>query len=96
MYVQCIVCFRPVFIPLLQVLKWSFSTPRSEFIEQLKDQMQPCASRPLLTQLFHDDLKHHIAALGTLKEVCDVCIYCIEGRTGRHVHTHSCKYIHYK
>ena len=42
-----------------------FSTPRNEFIEQLKDQMQPCVSRPLLTQLFHD-FKHHIAALGTL------------------------------
>ena len=70
-----------------------FSTPRSEFIEQLKDQMQPCVSRPLLTQLFHDDFKHHIAALGTLKEVCGVCIYCIECRTGRHIHTHSCIYI---
>ena len=77
----------------LQILKWSFSTPRSEFIEQLKDQMQPCVSRPLLTQLFHDDLKHHIATLGTHKEVCGVCSHCIECRIGHHIHTHTCTYI---
>ena len=49
-------------------------------MEQLKDQMQPCVSRPLHAQLFHDDFKQHIAALGTLKEVC--AVLC--------VHTHVC------
>ncbi len=76
MYFVCLVCFDSHF----QVLKWSFSTPRSEFVEQLKDQMQPCVSRPLHTQLFHDDFKQHIAALGT-RTVC--------AHTHSHTHTHT-------
>ena len=57
-----------------KVLKWNFSAPRSEFVEQLRDQMQPCVSGALLTQLFHNDFKQHLAALGILKEVC-MCIH---------------------
>jgi cytoskeleton-associated protein 5 len=51
-----------------KVLKWNFSAPRSEFVEQLKDQMSPCVSQSLLTQLFHSDFKQHLTALTTLKE----------------------------
>ena len=39
----------------MKTLKWNFASPRAEFIEQLKEQMQPCASTALFTQLFHDD-----------------------------------------
>ena len=89
-FVVCLVCFDSHF----QVLKWSFSTPRSEFVEQLKDQMQPCVSRPLLTQLFHDDFKQHIAALGTLKEVCGVL--CVHTHVCTHtVCTYVCMYVLY-
>lgn len=40
--------------------------PRKEFVEQLKQQFETCVNRTLLTQLFHDDFKHHINALTTL------------------------------
>ena len=53
----------------MKTLKWNFASPRAEFIEQLKEQMQPCASTALFTQLFHDDFKQHIAALGILTKV---------------------------
>ena len=44
--------------------------PRTEHIDQLKEQMQPCVSPALYSQLFHDDFKHHITALVTLTKVC--------------------------
>ena len=53
----------------MRTLKWNFATPRSEFVEQLKEQMQPCVSAALFTQFFHDDFKQHIAALGILTKV---------------------------
>ena len=53
----------------LKTLKWNFASPRTEFIDQLKEQMQPCVSTALYSQLFHDDFKQHIAALGILTKV---------------------------
>ena len=35
----------------MRTLKWIFATPRSEFVEQLKEQMQPCECHPLHTAL---------------------------------------------
>ena len=53
----------------MKTLKWNFASPRSEFIEQLKEQIQPCVSAAFYTQLFHDDFKQHIAALALLTKV---------------------------
>ena len=53
----------------LKVLKWNFDLPRKEFVDQLKAQLEPCANKTLLTQMFHDDFKHHIIALQTLTKV---------------------------
>lgn len=53
----------------LKVLKWNFDVPRKEFVEQLKMQLEPCVNKTLLTQMFHDDFKHHINALQTLSKV---------------------------
>ena len=53
----------------MKTLKWNFASPRAEFIDQLKEQLQPCTSAALFTQLFHDDFKQHIAALGILTKV---------------------------
>ena len=53
----------------MKTLKWNFASPRAEFIDQLKEQIQPCTSAALFTQLFHDDFKQHIAALGILTKV---------------------------
>ena len=59
-----------------QTLKWNFALPRSEHVEQLKEQLQPCVSSALFTQLFHDDFKHHLTALATLTKVGGVRV-CI-------------------
>jgi len=53
----------------LQVLRWNFTTPRPEFIDQLKVQMEPTFSKTLMEQMFHLDFKHHIKALDTLTKV---------------------------
>nr|XP_054761945.1 cytoskeleton-associated protein 5-like isoform X1 [Lytechinus pictus] len=52
----------------LKVLKWNFTTPRGEYVDQLKDQIQPCVSRTLFGLLFHSDFKKHIAAVGILTQ----------------------------
>ncbi|XP_014669251.1 PREDICTED: cytoskeleton-associated protein 5-like [Priapulus caudatus] len=52
----------------LKVLKWNFTQPRQEFVDQLKEQMQNNVSTPLLTQMFHADFKHHIKAIDALCE----------------------------
>ncbi|XP_022089158.1 cytoskeleton-associated protein 5-like isoform X2 [Acanthaster planci] len=56
----------------LKVLKWNFTTPRAEYIDQLKDQMQACVSKSMIAQLFHSDFKYHIQALSTLTENLDI------------------------
>lgn len=53
----------------IQVLKWNFTTPRDEIIEQLKDQMQPCFSPSMFAKLFHKDFKFHLEAIAILSNV---------------------------
>ena len=53
----------------MKTLKWNFQSPRSEHIEQLKEQFTPCVSADLLANLFHDDFKKHLAALAALTKV---------------------------
>ena len=50
-------------------MKWNFSTPRGEYIEQLKEQMRSCVSSTMLANLFHADFKFHLKAITTLTEV---------------------------
>ncbi|XP_029636093.1 cytoskeleton-associated protein 5 isoform X2 [Octopus sinensis] len=56
---------------LLKVLKWNFTEPRPEFVEQLRNQMEKNFSKPLMDQLFHSDFKSHIKAIETLTKCLD-------------------------
>ncbi|QQP52548.1 Cytoskeleton associated protein 5, partial [Caligus rogercresseyi] len=50
-----------------KVLKWNFSTPRPEFVEQLQDQMTNANfNKALLAQMFHNDFKQHIKVIDAL------------------------------
>jgi len=55
----------------LQVLKWNFSAPRPEFIDQLRQQMEPTFNKTLVDQMLHIDFKFHIKAIDTLSKVSD-------------------------
>ncbi|GAB1602380.1 cytoskeleton-associated protein 5-like isoform X1 [Argonauta hians] len=55
----------------LKVLKWNFTEPRPEFVEQLRNQMEKNMSKPLMDQLFHSDFKSHIKAIETLTKCLD-------------------------
>ena len=57
------------FIFSFQALKWNFTTPRNEFVDQLKEQMRPCCGQTLHANLFHKDFKFHLKALETLQQV---------------------------
>nr|XP_020654661.1 cytoskeleton-associated protein 5 isoform X2 [Pogona vitticeps] len=52
----------------LKVLKWNFTTPRDEYIEQLKTQMSSCVAKWLQDEMFHADFQHHNKALGVMIE----------------------------
>ncbi|XP_006026969.1 cytoskeleton-associated protein 5 isoform X3 [Alligator sinensis] len=52
----------------LKVLKWNFTTPRDEYIEQLKTQMSSCVARWLQDEMFHADFQHHNKALTVMIE----------------------------
>ncbi|KAM4722678.1 cytoskeleton-associated protein 5 isoform 2-T4 [Rhinophrynus dorsalis] len=52
----------------LKVLKWNFTTPRDEYIEQLKTQMSTCIAKWLQDELFHADFQHHIKGLAVMTE----------------------------
>ncbi|XP_070616086.1 cytoskeleton-associated protein 5 isoform X2 [Erythrolamprus reginae] len=52
----------------LKVLKWNFTTPRDEYIEQLKTQMSSCVAKWLQDEMFHADFQHHNRALSVLVE----------------------------
>ncbi|XP_069992449.1 cytoskeleton-associated protein 5 isoform X7 [Penaeus vannamei] len=53
----------------LRVLRWDFTTPRQEFITQLKDQMTAAGlNRQLMSNMFHQDFKFHIKAIDALNE----------------------------
>lgn len=56
----------------LRILRWDFTTPRAEFITQLKDQMTTAnLNRQLVSNMFHQDFKFHIKAIDALNEVGD-------------------------
>ena len=60
----------PCRLPPPQCLKWNFSQPRAEFLDQLKDQMTNAGvNKTLMTQMFHSDFKQHIKAIDTLSGV---------------------------
>ncbi|XP_004343831.1 hypothetical protein CAOG_07107 [Capsaspora owczarzaki ATCC 30864] len=50
--------------------RWTFESPRPEFVELLKEQLQPIVSKAIFTQLLSQDAKHHMVALNV---ICD-CI----------------------
>ncbi|XP_062973560.1 cytoskeleton-associated protein 5 isoform X2 [Elgaria multicarinata webbii] len=52
----------------LKVLKWNFTTPRDEYIEQLKTQMSSCVAKWLQDEMFHADFQHHNKALSVMVE----------------------------
>ena len=54
----------------LKVLKWNFTVPRDEFVEQLKEQMNTAGvNKTLMTSMFHADFKFHLKAIDSLAEV---------------------------
>uniref|UniRef100_A0A5F9CT68 Cytoskeleton-associated protein 5 n=1 Tax=Oryctolagus cuniculus TaxID=9986 RepID=A0A5F9CT68_RABIT len=50
----------------LKVLKWNFTAPRDEYIEQLKTQMSSCVAKWLQDEMFHSDFQHHNKALAVM------------------------------
>ena len=51
----------------LKVLKWNFTTPRQDVIDQLKEQMIAASfSANLILQLYHNDFKQHLKAIDTM------------------------------
>ncbi|XP_049764940.1 protein mini spindles [Schistocerca cancellata] len=53
----------------LKVLKWNFTSPREEFVEQLKDAMTAAnVNRTLTANMFHSDFKYHLKAIDMLNE----------------------------
>lgn len=50
----------------LKVLKWNFTTPRDEYIEQLKTQMSSCVAKWLQDEMFHSEFQHHNKALAVM------------------------------
>ena len=52
-----------------RILKWNFTTPRGEFVEQLKDQMITANfNTTLLGQMFNKDFKQHLKAIESLNK----------------------------
>uniref|UniRef100_A0A240PP00 TOG domain-containing protein n=1 Tax=Anopheles atroparvus TaxID=41427 RepID=A0A240PP00_ANOAO len=53
----------------LKVLKWSFTTPREEFHELLREQMQTAnVNKGLMVNMFHDDFRYHLKVIDALME----------------------------
>lgn len=51
-------------------MKWNFTTPREEFVEQLREQMLNAGiNKMLITNMFHSDFRYHLKAIETLLEV---------------------------
>ncbi len=54
---------------VVQALKWNFNSPRAEFVEQLKSQMEATVSAGLMEKLYHKDFKQHIKGIEVLMKV---------------------------
>ncbi|XP_037921963.1 protein mini spindles isoform X4 [Hermetia illucens] len=53
----------------LRVLKWTFTTPREEFIDLLRDQMTTAnVNKGLMANMFHDDFRYHLKVIEALIE----------------------------
>ncbi|XP_067291850.1 cytoskeleton-associated protein 5 isoform X4 [Pseudorasbora parva] len=52
----------------LKILKWNFTTPRDEYVEQLKTQMSTSLAKWLQDELFHFDFQRHVKAIGAMIE----------------------------
>lgn len=53
----------------LKVLRWSFTTPRDEFCDLLKEQMTTATvNKSLIANMFHDDFRYHLKVIETLIE----------------------------
>ncbi|XP_052744603.1 protein mini spindles [Bicyclus anynana] len=53
----------------LKVLKWNFTTPREEFFELLKEQMNSAGlNKQLVGNMFHNDFRYHLKAIEALSE----------------------------
>ena len=51
----------------LKCLKWNFTTPRVEFVDQLKDQLLAANfNKSLMAMMFHADFKQHLKAIEML------------------------------
>lgn len=51
----------------LKVLKWSFTTPRDEFTDLLKEQMMNAnVNKSLMANMFHDDFRYHLKVIESL------------------------------
>ncbi|GAB0097358.1 protein mini spindles [Sergentomyia squamirostris] len=53
----------------LRVLKWTFTTPREEFTDLLRDQMTTAnVNKGLMANMFHDDFRYHLKVIESLVE----------------------------
>lgn len=53
----------------LKVIKWTFTTPREEFNELLREQMITAnVNRGLITNMFHDDFRYHLKVIDALAD----------------------------
>lgn len=53
----------------LKVLKWTFTTPRDEFTELLRDQMTTAGiNKNLIANMFHDDFRYHLKVIEALQD----------------------------
>ncbi|XP_055592596.1 protein mini spindles isoform X2 [Uranotaenia lowii] len=53
----------------LKVLKWTFTTPREEFTDLLKEQMTAAnVNKGLIANMFHDDFRYHLKVIDALIE----------------------------
>lgn len=51
----------------LKVLKWTFTTPREEFTDLLKEQMTAAnVNKGLIANMFHDDFRYHLKVIDAL------------------------------
>lgn len=53
----------------LKVLKWTFTTPREEFTDLLRDQMAAASvNKGLMANMFHEDFRYHLKVIESLQE----------------------------
>ncbi|KRF82972.1 protein mini spindles isoform X3 [Drosophila virilis] len=53
----------------MRVLKWTFTTPREEFTELLRDQMTTAnVNKAMMANMFHDDFRYHLKVIEQLSD----------------------------